>query len=74
MRTLWWKEENCPTPKKALERQRNPAVNGLSDDDTFPRMKVTNCLQMIGSKTIIFENASPPEKVNIDISNAGKVC
>ena len=33
MRILWWKEENCPTPKKALERRRNPAVNQVCDED-----------------------------------------
>ena len=59
MMTLWWKEENWPTLKKYLERQMNPEVNGVCDEDTFTRMTVPNFLQRIGSKPITFENAPP---------------
>ena len=62
MRTLWWKEENWTTLKKALERRKNPEVNGLCDEDPVPQIIVTNCLQRIGIKPIIFENAFPPIK------------
>ena len=48
--------------KKYLERWRNPAVNGVCDEDPVPRMIVTNFLQKIGSSLITFENASPPGK------------
>ena len=47
-RTLWWKEENCPSLNKSMERRRNPAVNGVCDaacldlgEDTVPRQTVT---------------------------------
>ena len=56
-RTLWWKEENWPVPKKALERQKNTEVNGVCDEDNILLMTVNNCLQRIGSKPIKFENA-----------------
>ena len=59
-RTLWWKEENWPVPKKALERRKNTAVNGVCDEDNILLMTVNNCLQRIGSKPIKFENAPPP--------------
>ena len=56
---LWWKEENWPTLKKALERQRNPDVNGVCyaaclelDDYLVPQMTFVNCFQRIGSKPI----------------------
>ena len=59
MRTLWWKDDNCSTLNKSLERQRNPAVNGVCDEDPISRMTVNNCLQRIGSRPITFDNAFP---------------
>ena len=32
-RSLWWKEENWPRLKKAMDIWRNPAVNGVCDED-----------------------------------------
>ena len=60
-KTLWCKEENWRTMKKALERRRNPAVNRVCDEDPVTRMTVINCLQSIGSRPIIFENPPPWE-------------
>ena len=59
MKTLWRKEENWPTPKKALEIWRNPAVNRFFNEDPVPQMTVPIFLQRIGSKPIKFYNASP---------------
>ena len=66
-RTLWWKEQKWPRLKKALQRQRNPAVNVLCDaaclelgKDTAPQMAVANCLQSIVRKPITYKNAFPP--------------
>ena len=66
-RTLWWKEENWPRLKKAMERRRNPEVDGACDaaclglvEDPVPRQTVTNCLQRIGGKPVIYDNAFPP--------------
>ena len=41
MRTLWWKEENWLTLKKALDRWKNPSINGVYDEDPVPIMTVT---------------------------------
>ena len=66
-RTLWWKEENCPSLNKSMERRRNPAVNGVCDaacldlgEDNVPRQTVTIFLQRIGNKPITYNNSSPP--------------
>ena len=47
--------------KKALDRRRNTAVNGVCDaaclelgEDPVPRITVANFLQRIGSKPITF--------------------
>ena len=72
MRNLWWKEENWPTLKKALEIRRNPEDNGLCDEDPVPRMKVINCLQRIGNMPITFNNESTPGKQDLLLQNQVK--
>ena len=62
MLNFWWKEDNWTTLKKYLERRRNPAVNGVCDEDNLTRMEVNNSLHRIGSRPIKFENVLPPEK------------
>ena len=62
MRIFWKKEENWPTLNKYTEIRRNPVANQVCDEYPVPRMTVTNCLQSIGSKSITFENDSPPGK------------
>ena len=53
--------------KKSMERQINPAANGVCDEscfelgkDTINLMTVANFLKRIGSKLITYKNASPP--------------
>ena len=46
---------------KALENWRNPAVNGVYDEDTVPQIIVTNCFQRICSRPITFDNAFLPD-------------
>ena len=62
--------------KKAMDRRRNPAVNGVCDaaclelsEDPFPRQTVTNCLQRIYIRECL-----PPKKSGIAISKSGKLC
>ena len=59
MRILWWKQQNWSMLKKALQRQRNPVVSLVCYEDLVPQMIVTNCLQRIGSRPIIFQNSFP---------------
>ena len=65
--TLWWKEETWPRPKKAMERWKNPAANGVFNaaclelgKDTVSNETVTNCLQIILIKLITSVNDHPP--------------
>ena len=51
---------------KFLEILSNPTVDGVCDEgdlelgkDTVPQTTVANCLKIIGSKTIKYENALP---------------
>ena len=67
--TFFWKKNNLPSLNTSMEVHRNPAFNGVCDVaclelgiDPVPKKTVTNCLQMIGSKTITYNNASPPRK------------
>ena len=55
--------------KKSMERQINPAANGVCDaaylelgKGIFPQKTVTNCLKRIASNPITYENAFPPIK------------
>ena len=47
---------------KALENWRNPAVNGVYDEDPVPQITVTNFFQRICSRPITFDNAFLPGK------------
>ena len=47
---------------KYLEIRRNSAFNQVCGEDPIPRMTVTVFFKRIGSRTIKFENASPPGK------------
>ena len=62
MRNLWWKEENWPTLKKAMEIRRNPAFNEVCDEGPVTRLTVTIFLQRIGSKTVTFDHSFLPRK------------
>ena len=65
-RTSWWKEDKWPRLKKYLERLRNPMVDGVCDEgclelgkDPIHRLTVVNCLKIIGSNPITYDNSFP---------------
>ena len=65
-RDLCWKKDNCPRLKNAMERLRNPTVDGFCDYGylelgkyPIPQMTVSSCLKSIVNRTITNKNSFP---------------
>ena len=66
---MWLKKENWKRLKKSLERQRNPNVYEVLNEeylelgkDPIPQMTGVNFLRRIGSNPITYENTFPTKK------------